>query len=315
MPIATVVIPTCNASRHLPALIAKLRSQSLADCEILVVDSTSDDQTVAIARAAGIRTIEIPRAEFDHGGTRTLAAKNASGRFVIFMTQDALPFNDQALEMLIQPLLDDAQVAAVGGRQIPFPDASLFAQHLRAFNYPAVSHVRSFSDTGTYGIKTAFLSNSFAAYRLSSLEEIGFFRNELIFGEDMQAAAELLLLGGKIAYAADAVVFHSHNYSTGQDFRRYFDMGVFHRRQRKLLDRFGSAENQGFKYLRSELTFLKNKGRLGLLPECFARTSAKFLGFKLGRCHFLLTTFINRCLSLNRAWWLQEKRRQTNSKA
>ena len=31
--------------------------------------------------------------------------------------------------------------------------------------------------------------------------------------------------GHKIAYVADAMVIHSHNYSYGQQFRRNFDLG------------------------------------------------------------------------------------------
>jgi len=51
-----------------------------------------------------------------------------------------------------------------------------------------------------YGIKTAFLSNSFSAYRKKALQEIGWFKDNLILGEDTYAGAKLLLKGYKIAY-------------------------------------------------------------------------------------------------------------------
>jgi len=45
------------------------------------------------------------------------------------------------------------------------------------------------------------------------LEEIGWFREKLIMGEDTFAGARMLLAGYKIAYVADAQVYHSHNYA------------------------------------------------------------------------------------------------------
>lgn len=50
----------------------------------------------------------------------------------------------------------------------------------------------------------------------------------MIFGEDTIAAAMLLQGGKKIAYVSDAEAYHSHNYTVGQEFKRYFDIGVLH---------------------------------------------------------------------------------------
>ena len=82
------------------------------------------------------------------------------------------------------------------------------------------------------GIKAAFLSNSFAAYRRSALESVGGFPSDTIFGEDTFAAAKMLLNGWKIAYSAEATVYHSHNLTFIEEFRRYFDIGVFHSREK-----------------------------------------------------------------------------------
>ena len=77
----------------------------------------------------------------------------------------------------------------------------------------------------------AFISNSFAAYRVSVLKEVGGFPDDVIFGEDMFVATKMLKAGYKIAYAAGACVYHSHDYSLWQEMKRYFDMGVFHARE------------------------------------------------------------------------------------
>jgi len=278
----TIIIPTYNALDYLPSLLTRLESQTFDDYELIVVDSSSQDNTTQIARSHQAKVITIPKQEFDHGDTRTLAAKQAKGDTILYLTQDALPYDEYAVENIVKPFATDEKIAAVFGRQLPYPQASVFAEHLRAFNYPDTSYTRVLDDKEKYGIKTAFLSNSFAAYRRSVLKEIGYFKSGLPFGEDACAGAKILLKGYKIAYVAEAMVLHSHNYTVGQDLRRYFDMGIFHRAENWLLREFGKAEDEAIKYAKSEFRFLLKKRKPYLFPEFILRTFMKYLGYKLG---------------------------------
>ena len=122
------------------------------------------------------------------------------------------------------------------------------------------------------------------------LEEIGYFKTGLPFGEDTCAAAKMLLRGYKIAYVAEAIVLHSHNYSVGQDFKRYFDVGKFHKMENWLLKEFGKAEGEGFRYAKSEIRFLLKKKRVYLFPEFVLRLIMKYLGYKLGMCYACVKT-------------------------
>ena len=88
----SVVIPTYNAARYLDAQLRALRTQTVKDLEILIIDSSSSDQTLEIAKQHAIQTAIIPKEKFDHGGTRTLAGKTRSvGDILVYPTQDALP--------------------------------------------------------------------------------------------------------------------------------------------------------------------------------------------------------------------------------
>jgi glycosyltransferase involved in cell wall biosynthesis len=278
----TIIVPTYNASKYLPSLLTKLESQTFRNYELMVVDSSSNDNTVDIAQSHRANVITIPQSEFDHGGTRTLAATEAKGDILVYLTQDALPYNEYAIENIIKPFTDDRKIGAAFGRQLPYPGASVFAEHLRLFNYPDFSYSRVLDDKEKYGIKTAFLSNSFAAYRKSALKEIGYFKSGLPFGEDACAGAKILLKGYKIAYVAEAIVLHSHNYTILQDLKRYFDMGTFHRTENWLLKEFGKAEGEAIKYAKSEITFLLRKRKPYLFPEFILRTLMKYLGYKVG---------------------------------
>lgn len=297
----SVIIPTYNAGQQIGLLLNALKSQT-HPCEVLVIDSSSTDGTPGIAGHEGAKVLTREREEFDHGGTRTLAARTVSGDILVYLTQDALPADDRAIENLLRPL-ENQSVAAVYGRQLPKPDASVFASHLRSFNYPGESHLRTLSDRTRYGLKTPFLSNSFAAYRRQALEEVGYFRERLIASEDTYAGAKLLLAGYRLAYAADAAVYHSHNYSVSEEFRRYFDIGVGHSREQWILDSFGRAEGEGMRFLASEISFLVRKNAVLRIPEAILRNGLKYTGYLLGRNHGKLPESVARRLSMNSGWW------------
>jgi rhamnosyltransferase len=217
------------------------------------------------------------------------------------MTQDALLGNADALQSLLSAF-DDPSVACAYGRQLPHADATPIAAHARIFNYSETSHSISFADQPQLGIKTCFLSNSFAAYRLPDLLAVGGFPADVILGEDMAVAARLLMAGKRIAYVANACVYHSHNYSPMQELRRYFDVGVFHARSPWLLRSFGGARGEGIRFVRSELSYLWQCAPT-LIPSAVLRTLVKWLGYKLGRYESKLPLFIKRICSMHKGYW------------
>lgn len=295
----SILIPTYNAGPSFATLLDNLMRQQLRLFEVVVVDSSSTDNTVSIARSYGIRTQVISKREFDHGGTRTYLGTLAKGDILVYLTQDALPFDEIAIPRLVSKLLGDERMGAAYGRQIPHRDATPFAQHLRAFNYPAVSHTRTIQDRDRFGMKTFFCSNSFSAYRRKALESVGWFKAGLLMGEDMQACARMLIGGYQIAYVADAVVYHSHNYSIQQEFKRYFDLGAFLDREQWILERYGKANSEGLRFVRSELLFLMHNGFTLWIPVSLLRSAAKWLGYHLGHLHTHLPRSVVRWASMH----------------
>lgn len=297
----TVIIPTYNAASYLKTLLEKLKKQTVS-FELIIIDSSSTDNTLDIARRYTENIISIPTHEFDHGGTRTKAAKTAHGDIIVFLTQDALPTSNETIQSLVH-IFDTPSIAATYGRQLAHKETSLFGKHLRQFNYPKNSSTRTLNDTKKYGIKTAFLSDSFAAYRKSSLENIGWFKDGLIVGEDTYAGAKLILQGYAIHYNAKATVYHSHSYTLSEEFKRYFDIGVFHQKEHWILDRFGKAEGEGGKYVRSEFYYLLRQHAYHKIPEFFIRNGLKYIGYKFGQHHkYISYSFVQR-LSMHKSWW------------
>jgi rhamnosyltransferase len=301
-PSFALIIPTLNAERNLGQLLPKISAQTIKPDQFIVVDSESQDRTREMLRQAGAVVVSIARAEFNHGGTRTVGLGLAAGHDVaIFMTQDAIPVDEFAFEKLLAPFEDD-RMAVAYGRQTARRQADPIEFFARQFNYPPTSQVRSAADIPQIGFKTCFCSNSFAAYRVRPLLDLGGFRSDVIFGEDTIAVAELILEGAKIGYAADAVVEHSHGYSMAEEFRRYFDIGVLHTRERNLLRKFGSVGGAGRSFVTQELRFLLRVAPW-LVPEAIARTLSKFAAYKLGAMEKRLSVAAKRRLSMNSRYW------------
>lgn len=295
------IVPTYNARDDLQRLLDSLDRQS-ARFDLFIVDSSSSDGTQEVAQARVANVTVIPSSQFNHGGTRQMMVSRNPGYDVyVFMTQDAYLEDAQAIERLVAPFADD-KVAAVCGRQLPHLDANPLAQHARQFNYPATTQVKSFEDAPVLGLKTAFMSNSFAAYRGKLLQAVGGFPDHVIFAEDMYVAAKMLLEGWKVAYAGNAACRHSHNYTLTEEFRRYFDMGVFHAREPWIRGRFGGAGGEGLRYVKSELKFL-GLSRLHLWPSAILRNACKLLAYKLGQKEGSMSVGLKKKLGMYKRYW------------
>lgn len=301
-----LVVPTRNPGELWPRWLEAVQAQTLTGGAALtgvVVDSASTDGTSFAGLPRGWQLLPIAAADFNHGGSRNLALQYLpSGTdVVVFLTQDALLTDAKAVQALVDAFANP-EVACAYGRQLPHADATPIAAHARLFNYPTTSRAVNLADKARLGLKACFLSNSFAAYRLNDLQAVGCFPSDVILGEDMSVAARLLMAGKRMAYVADACVYHSHNYSLLQEFRRFFDTGVFHARSNWLLAEFGSANGEGLRFVRSELNYL-TKHAPHLIPIAILRTLAKWGGYKLGRLEAYLPLKLKVMCSMHKGYW------------
>ncbi|WP_224417687.1 MULTISPECIES: glycosyltransferase [Modicisalibacter] len=296
-----ICVPTLNAGADWAAWLAATR-QAANGYRLLVIDSMSDDATATLAEAEGCEVRRIARGDFDHGGTRGWALELlADCDIVIFVTQDALVASPEAFTRLVAAF-DDPSIGAAYGRQLPYDWATPVAAHARLFNYPPHSHTMAAEDVTRYGIRAAFLSNSFTAYRREALIAAGGFPCGTILSEDMIAGARLLKNGWRLHYCAEAQVYHSHNYSLFQEFRRYFDIGVLHANEPWLLEMTGRAEGEGRRFVASEARYLLHRAPW-LLPMATVRNGLKYLGYSLGRHHQRLPKRCKPGLSMHAGYW------------
>jgi rhamnosyltransferase len=299
--VASVIIPTLQAELFLPELVRILRTQSLPPKEIIIIDSCSDDRTVPIALHEGCKVHIIPQNDFRHGRARNSGARLASGDILVFLTQDVLPANEYFLEELTRPI-KEGWASAATARQIPYPDAHPVEKFSRQFNYPPESNLHTLEDLPRFGIKTVFFSNSASAIEKGTFWQQGGFSENLIVNEDMDICARMLLNDHAVAYQSTAKVYHSHNYTLGKLFSRYFDIGVFFDQSRHLLGHV-SRVAEGKKFAVDALNHLVSNSEWGWAARFILETSIKFLAFNLGNRYHRLPDWMSRSFSGHKNFW------------
>lgn len=304
-PRVALVIPVRNGESHMDRMLPALRAQSLQPVRTLIIDSASSDNGVARWREFGADVVSIDPATFNHGGTRRLAAAMIDADVLIYMTQDAIPVPTDAFARLVEGLYAAEDVGVAYGRQLPHPEAGALARHAREFNYPPQGRIKRRADAAELGIKTCFTSDAFCAYRADALAAVGGFPEDVIGTEDAHVAGRMLLAGYAVNYVADAAAWHSHDYSIGEEFRRYFDIGVFYSRERWIAESFGGAGGEGGRFVRSELKMLGRSGQFMAIPGALLRSVAKFLGYRLGHVERRLPIGLKRNIGMFTGYWRQ----------
>lgn len=296
-------IPTLNAGILWSKVIASIKSQTYPIDKVIIIDSGSTDGSLEETKAEDFELISINKADFDHGGTRQMAvAQFSDADIYVFMTQDAVLASSDAIELLVETFATNPKIGMAYGRQIPHIGAKILESHARLFNYPPQSQIRSLKDAPKYKIKTISCSNSYAAYRKEAFEEAGGFPSGTILGEDVLIAGSMLLKGWEMQYLAESCVYHSHDYSAKEEFKRYFDIGVFHADNPWIFENYGRAESEGLKFLKSEFNYVFAKNPL-LFPRSFCSLIAKWVGYKLGMNHLLLPPLLKKSISMHKGYW------------
>lgn len=238
MPRVSIILPTWNAAEHLARLLPALAAQELdGGLEIVAVDSSSSDGTRALLAEAGADVEVIPQAEFGHGATRNRAAARARGRFLVFLSQDALPRDPDFLARLVAPFDRETDLAGVYARVLPHPTDDPLTRRtvLWAPEASAEPALRRLPPGGRVADLSAAERSNFLRFNnvASAVERAVFERHpfpEVGFGEDFAWARDVLEAGLAIAFEPAAVAYHAHAYGPRQAYRRYRTDAAFHRR-------------------------------------------------------------------------------------
>lgn len=213
----SVVIPTYNGAEELSTLIPVLQSQEkVREVEIIVVDSGSQDGTADIAEKLGARVIRIPQEEFSHSYARNLGASHATGDYLLFMTQDALPKGNSWLVRMLQPVLKGDAVA-VSCRQIPKLGCDLFGRFAVLFHAQymgIISEDRILSLPKVKNYETLRLNAQLDDVSCLIVRDVfNKYQYRGNYAEDLDLGLRLIRDNYKLALLSSVQVIHSHSRS------------------------------------------------------------------------------------------------------
>jgi len=309
---ASVLIPVKNGGPlWVRVLDAVLAQRTPWPFEVIVVDSGSSDGSVAATRARGVRCEEIAPAEFGHGRTRNVLASMAKGKFLVYITQDALPASPHWLVHLVQGCDAAPDVAGAFGPHIAYPEARLstqreLAQHFAGFG-TELSIVRlddpdRFARDLGYRQFLHFFSSNNACIRRSVWERLPL--PDVAFAEDQTWALRAIEAGYAKAFVPQAAVFHSHDFGVLETMQRNFDEARSFARYfgYRLQPNLRSAARSALALTRRDARWLHEAGLRGghwlrQVAQMALIESARLLGQYLGSRHERLPPALARVLS------------------
>lgn len=232
----SIIIPTKNGGDIYKQVLDKVLSQELSsNFEVIIVDSGSKDETVTYTREKlqthqNIVLKEIQPSEFGHGKTRNLGASIAQGEFLVFITQDALPYDNIWLREIIKPFEISKGIVGVFSKHLPYEDCDIFEKHnlhTHFNNFGQGTVIYKMDDKERYEKEEGyrhllcFYSDNSSAMRKSIWQKIPY--DDVDFAEDQLWAKKIIELGYSKAYTSEAIVYHSHNYSFREMMMRSYD--------------------------------------------------------------------------------------------
>ncbi|MGQ9350962.1 glycosyltransferase family 2 protein [Mycolicibacterium gilvum] len=206
----SAVIRAYNEGEHIGRLLKGLEQQTFKLHEVVLVDSGSTDDTVAIAEAAGCKIVHIAKNEFSFGRALNRGCAAATGDVLLFASAHVYPVYDTYVEHLVSPFERDG-VAIAYGRQVGDERTKFSESRVMLKWFPT----ENIWDQGH-----PFSNNANAAVLRSVWQETPY--DETLTGlEDLDFAQKAIDCGYKIAYVADAPVVHVHEESWSVTRNRY----------------------------------------------------------------------------------------------
>jgi len=281
-PDASIIILTKNGGGNFPRLLESIYSQKYAGTfEVIMIDSGSTDGTLQAAAGYPVRLLQIAPEQFHHARTRNLGAGMALGKYLAFITQDALPLNDQWLHQLIYDF-SDPEVGMVVGWQIPWDHVKPPEKFFYHYYFPdSRLIVQQGVSAGYRG--NMFISNANSALRRELWQKLNF-SEDMFIGEDKELAWRILAAGGSIVYEPGAAVRHSHGHGLAETFSRQLDFGFAVRRgAADMLGSGGWPVKRMLDYLGAEMSYLRSNNWTLWIPYSIIYEIFRYAGFLLGK--------------------------------
>ncbi|MFX0135438.1 MAG: glycosyltransferase [Candidatus Hodarchaeota archaeon] len=203
----SIIIRSKNEEKHLEELLLSIFNQEInKEFEVILVDDSSEDNTVKIAKKFNVKIVPLLSDKFTYGNSINRGIKEATGEIIVLISAHVKILSKSWLNELVKPFNKDNKVSATYGRQISNPTINPFEFVTWNEYFPSVNmKFNSKSDS----LKNLHISNANAAYRKDFLPK-KYFNENLPYAEDLLMGFILLSKGFTINYVPKATIFHTH---------------------------------------------------------------------------------------------------------
>lgn len=276
-----IICPLYNAEKYIKNLHASiLKQENVKLNSIRYIVTKGKDNTEEILNGltnCSYSTIE-PK-DFSHSLTREQEAFKSNAGIIVFITQDVIIERTDWLYNLTKDI-ENGKVDACYSRQLC--NNNSIEKYTRESNYPSNSKIVSKEDINKLGLKTFFFSDAASAIKRETFVKLNGYDGKVFpTNEDMYIAYKLIINGYKIKYCADSEVIHSHNFTLKQQYKRYYDTGIFFK-QNDYLNKYKVNQAGGSlaKYILKRAWQDKN---WKVLFKFVPNMAARFIGMKMGK--------------------------------
>jgi len=212
--LASILVRARNDGAYIGRTLRAIMEQECpVPFEVICCDDASTDGTDEIIRSfPGVVCLPRPEGEYRPGQRLNYMVSHCRGDIVVFNNADAVPLDRFWLRELIAPLTAGT-ADAVYGNQLPRPDAAYLVRK---------DNLRAFGDGREAAKWRFFFSLATSAVRRKDLVEHPF-DERIRYSEDVEWAHRRPI---RIAYAPEARVEHSHNYTVAELKTRFFGEGA-----------------------------------------------------------------------------------------
>lgn len=275
-----VICPLYNAEKYIRNLDSSIKRQKNVNIQkISYILTESNDNTKQILNEIGAKYGEIKPEEFSHSLSREKIAMQSDADILVFITQDVEIRNDDWLEKLVEPIVNNEADASFSRQLTKFDNIE---KYTRERNYPNESYIVSKNDIERLGLRTFFFSDASSAINRKIFQSLnGYDQKDLPTNEDMYIAYKLILNDYIIKYCSDSVVYHSHQFTLKQLYRRYYDTGLFFS-QNNYLNQYGTnktGSGLALYILKRAFQDRNYKVLMNFVPNMIVR----FIGMKVGQ--------------------------------
>lgn len=221
-PTISIIFPTLNSKKLLPAFFQSLSAQSYpkSQIDVRIVDNGSSDGTAEFIkeRFPKVKLIQLKK-NIGFAPALNLLAKDVKSD-LIFITNDDVTFSENCLEDLVKLLISNPKIGMVGGKLLSSKGNSAWPgfklNPYLGYMYHDLTNLDKVRESD-------WLTGPCIMIKTKVMRKVGFFDPGYFFcGEDFDLSIAVRKAGFKIMYAPSAKIYHKFRRSGNLKFSSIF---------------------------------------------------------------------------------------------